>query len=336
MTSSPDSNRSAFKGPLFIIGLSRSGTKLLHSLLENHPDIALTDELLFIPYFLKKWGAEDLSNPEIFTRMYEDIEKMPYMTRKKTRNQLISAGQWRGLCKDFEPDAVIEQLIRFYTNNWQTDCIWGDKAPSYIHNIKTLKTHFPGAKFILIVRDVRDASVSAYHAWGKSKIRFAQRWADGLNVAISQFREISSNDYLEVRYEDLLRKPDNTLMRCCSFLGLPYSCDYLRLKKPSENLGSAKGMAFIKTDNFDKYLENLSKIELRKIEQLSWRVLERYGYKFEYRGPVKRLSKAEQTLYLIFDTYRQFVSDLKEQGIGQLGIVINLLIARLKIFKSKG
>ena len=43
-----------FRGPFFIIGKPRSGTKLLAMILGQHPDIALeVSETQFIPYYLK-------------------------------------------------------------------------------------------------------------------------------------------------------------------------------------------------------------------------------------------------------------------------------------------
>jgi len=46
-----------FTGPLFILGMPRSGTKLLRDLLNRNPKIGVpTSETDFIPYLIKPFG----------------------------------------------------------------------------------------------------------------------------------------------------------------------------------------------------------------------------------------------------------------------------------------
>lgn len=102
----------------------------------------------------------------------------------------------------------------------------GDKTPANSFHIKTLKTLFPNCKFIHLLRDGRDACVSAFHhrkrIIGKNGSqpeninelapKLLSKWADFTKAVIEAEKE--GIDILTVRYEDLL---DNSLpvMRNC-------------------------------------------------------------------------------------------------------------------------
>ena len=46
-----------FLGPVFIVGMPRSGTTLMRALLNQHPRVSLAlTESHFIPYFIKSFG----------------------------------------------------------------------------------------------------------------------------------------------------------------------------------------------------------------------------------------------------------------------------------------
>ena len=63
-----------FKGPLFIVGIPRSGTKLLRGLLDEHPMIGIPPiEIEFLPYWEKRWrDFGDLSDPYMFSKFYKN------------------------------------------------------------------------------------------------------------------------------------------------------------------------------------------------------------------------------------------------------------------------
>ena len=59
---------SAFHGPLFVVGMPRSGTKLLRGLLNEHSRIGIPlNETEFLPHWLRSWSAfGDLSSRTAF------------------------------------------------------------------------------------------------------------------------------------------------------------------------------------------------------------------------------------------------------------------------------
>ena len=74
---------------------------------------------------------------------------------------------------------VVEAYYKQYAENKHAQ-IWGDKTPGYLSHIPLLKRLYPQAKFIHIIRDVRDYCLSIHKAWNKNILRAAQRWSDDI------------------------------------------------------------------------------------------------------------------------------------------------------------
>jgi hypothetical protein len=58
---------------VFIVGCPRSGTTLLQRLLDAHPDLAITDETFWIPYYFEKrigLTPEGMVTPELISRLF--------------------------------------------------------------------------------------------------------------------------------------------------------------------------------------------------------------------------------------------------------------------------
>ena len=85
--------------------------------------------------------------------------------------------------------------------------IWGDKTPNYLLYLPLLKTLFPKAKFVHIIRDVRDYCLSINAAWQKNPYRAAQRWHDSIKKCRKDGKTLPQGDYMEINYEALIDDP---------------------------------------------------------------------------------------------------------------------------------
>ena len=70
----------AGRGPLFIVGLPRSGTKLIRDLLNRSPEIGIpVEESHFIPYFIAKFGAVPEPGNQMWReRFMRDLRRTPF------------------------------------------------------------------------------------------------------------------------------------------------------------------------------------------------------------------------------------------------------------------
>ncbi|MEE9376878.1 MAG: sulfotransferase [Candidatus Lokiarchaeia archaeon] len=304
--------------PIFLVGMPRSGTKLLRGLLNQHPLIEISNvETHFLPFWEKHWKKYgDLSDKNNFLQFYDQVTtKNPYFIYMREKGGMIEENNWYQCCENFKISGVFEALMRHDTNTLVgSEKIWGDKTPSYLIHISLIKGHFPSAKIIHIVRDVRDYSLSMNVAWGKNIIRSTSRWVEEISVFRKNLEDYG-NDILELRYEDLLDNPEKQLVRICNFINLEFDKGMLQLTVPCEQLGDTqKDIAIVKS-NKKKFLSKMTSKECELLESIARPILEIYDYPVEYKGKIKRINKVQMLLYKIIDGINLFRYGLEKRGI---------------------
>jgi hypothetical protein len=202
-------------GPLFVVGMWRSGTSLLYALLNQHPQIGLmyeSDLPLLAPLFLlgrkSKWW----------------LTKFDSWNGALTRHKIDAAA--------IDPD--INDLPRGFSAIAQQYAaktgatVWGCKSPNYYDCMKQLADWFPNAKFIVIWRDPADVCRSIVRAAEKSPW-FARKGMD-LRALLGYRRMKQEADQLvrrgaaiyQLQYDDLVSDPETTLKAICDFIGVPF------------------------------------------------------------------------------------------------------------------
>lgn len=306
----------SFSGPVFLIGMPRSGTKLLRNLLVEHPRIGILHiETEFLPYWVDRWNKfGDLSSFNNFQIFYTHMIQLPYFIHMRRHGTLISQQTWYELCRAYDPASIFEALVRHDACvDFGSTKIWGDKSPSYIRHLPLLKQLFPNAKFIHITRDVRDYCLSIHKAWGKNMIRAAQRWADYVHKA-SQDSMMLGDDYYEIKYEELIDDPGTILKAICDFLGIEFKIEMLDLSKPTENLGDTKGTRNIVSSNKEKYQKLMNADTQKKIEMIAAHTLSQCGYPV-IKTESYRVPKYLMTFYQIMDGINLVRSKITQMGV---------------------
>ena len=148
--------------PFFIIGHPRSGTTLLRFMLSSHPRLHVPDETGFLPFL----GVDP--------RAELDRDGVTAVLRRVGE---LNRG-WAGLVAEVEPfraalpgatlPFVLDALYRRQMLPMQKPR-WGDKTPLYVQYIPQIAAIFPQAQFIHVIRDGRDAALSARAKWGREK-----------------------------------------------------------------------------------------------------------------------------------------------------------------------
>jgi hypothetical protein len=286
---------SPFGGPLFIVGLPRSGTKLLRDLLNQNPRFSIPEaETQFIPYFVRKYGTPPpFDQRHIFDSFCGELQRSTFFRYMQERGFTFS-GQALAQAADLRDwSSIIESLLRSFGPRPEArDAIFGDKTPRYLEAMGLLKEIFPAARFLHIIRDPRDSSLSAWRAWGLHPYGVAQRWLESLE---SQ-RKVGSRlgDYMELRYEDLITNAEATLRNVCRFLGCSFVPQMLRLSRSNENTGAAREKTEIISDNMNKYWHGLSTRQIRRIEEITFDQMIDLGYDIHLADRSRQLSDAAQ------------------------------------------
>lgn len=309
-----------WEGPLFIVAMPRSGTKLLRTLLNQHARIRIPDaETEFLPY-LARWVQENgcPSDEREFQRMFASLKHSTYFRYRRSSHPPFTWQQWRNACgAGFGVGELFESLVRAEMGVTAGDgIIWGDKSPAYVRHIGLLREHFPSARIVHIVRDVRDYCVSIRKAWGKDIRRAAYRW--GFDV-LEAHRQCAAapGKCLEIRYEDLIAAPQENMRRVCDFLGIEFDAGLTRLQRPVENLGDATGRAEIVGDNARKFTSALSARELLAVESLAWEAMQTVGYVPEHATEQRHLGALSLELRRLADGVRLAIRDVGERGMAR-------------------
>lgn len=314
-----------FNGPIFIIGVSRSGTKLLRDLLNNHHRISIsTVESKFIPAFYNKygnWTEEQLRNR--FNSLYNDFRSTLFFERIRAAGgigELENDGKpWFDAVSTWTFAGVTETLFRFLIGA-EDDSIWGDKTPNYLLYIPLLKELYPRARFLHIIRDVRDICLSAEKAWKRNIYFTAQRWYDYVRRCREDAAVHAPGHYFELKYEDLLTDPEEQLKRICEFLAIDFQNEMAHLKAPAENIGDAKNQTVIVKDNFQKWKSRMDMRQLKKIERIAGPLLLDLGYLLAAdqgpKTPPKRLNPLVMNFYRVSEVWHTFFQEYRKNNLG--------------------
>jgi sulfotransferase family protein len=310
--------QTSFQGPLFIVGMPRSGTKLMRALLNQHPRISLTlAESHFIPYFIKKFGTPPpFEDPDKLQRFVETFIQTSFFRTMQRAGYEFNRQEFMRQAPRASWSTIFEYLLRqFGAKRARQDMIWGDKTPGYIRHMALLKALFPGAKFLHMIRDPRDYCLSVQKSWGKSLSRAALRWRDTVAQARTYGQSIPG-DYLEIQYETLLADPASVLQQATTFLVCPYDPRMLHLETSQEDVGDAKGKHGIVRDNTHKYRTQLSPQNIQRIEAIVGPVAVAANYVLAHKGPPIPLHPLNIAALKLYDGMASFkYHATREQGL---------------------
>ena len=291
-----------FTGPLFIVGMPRSGTKLLRDLLNRHSRIAIPDnESHFIPLLMDHpLSLKPLENERNLRALHDLVSKTSFAMYQAEKTEwptlkMLADDMTGNTYADF-----IEAIFHGYARR-HGGTVWGDKTPQYIGYIGQLQRLFPAARFIHIVRDVRDYALSQQQVWRKNPFRAAQRWADGVLAARQAGKQLTPGQYIEVNYELLLREPESCLRTLCDFIGVEFEPQVTQLERPAENLGDTRHSTQLLPSNSGKWRTRLSSEQVQRIEEIAMPAMQAVGYVCEQAQQVRRIPGWRYRLYQLQD-----------------------------------
>jgi hypothetical protein len=286
--------RSPLSRPLFIVGSGRSGTTLVLQLLVGHPEFAwisrLTDRFPAQPYFAA------LSRPRFSfdTRgLRPSVEVRRTLTYcGVTTEQLRAKGAPLG-ADDLE-DAVAEKLHAVVRGHCRSmgRSRFISKSTENAMRIELLLAAFPDARFIHVLRngyavcsslmrvnwwpDLElwwlGSTPSEWEAAGKDPYHLAGlHWSRQVKAALGAREKLDETNYFEVRYEDLLENPRESVQRMLGFAGLEWSTGFDR---------HFSGIR-VDSQNSDAWRSKLNRDQLDAVNNAASPLLEELGY-----GPV--------------------------------------------------
>ncbi len=240
---------------IFNVGARRSGTFWLQRIVTAHPDVAAvpTESHLF------SHGIAPL-----FERFHHGARSSPQLAAMHVdRDVLLDAT--RAFC-----DRILGEL----TEPGQR--FLAERTPLHVYHLDLIDAIYPDASFVHIVRDGRDVARSLRsQPWGPVTLtEAAEEWRSSVAAA----REARQPErLLEVRYEELLARPEDSFRALYEWLGLEVTPAIMKAA-----LVEAKSVANLTASDprvaATKWRSGASPEELEEIERVAGPLLAELGY----------------------------------------------------------
>ncbi len=276
----------------FILGRPRSGTTLLRTLLDVHPNITIPLEnsgLIHLHFKYRKvirWDSNKLE--ELFT----DFKNLNFIENWNL--------DWKSVETIFNDASHMHlsfhEIIRVYYYHYQSEFVkeeigcLGDKSPLNSLYSKELYHLFPGARYIHLVRDYRAnlASMSKHDVFSPSSTAILMQWLKSVNQ-INTLALAYPQQFLLLRYEDLVSNPEYSYKKICTFLNVKYIPKILDPDYRKNAVNNIYNSTFldqwqpdlsgkISTSNIEKWRSELDAGAVRKADYIAGKT----GQLFQY------------------------------------------------------
>ena len=287
---------------VFIAGPARSGTTLLTSLLDGHPDLlVLPEETAYFPTVRTKYGTRSRR------------EQFEYLTTHSLSNVLFG-----GPCKwgrrdysrfptvrfreefarrAFDPANTRRDLLALLAESYavvlerplDTVRLWVEKTPANRDHFEAIFLRFTNARILLTLRDPRALLASQIQLEHTRRLRrfsaylVTQHFLKAACLVLQVRRSPDpARPTAVVEYHRLLDEPAETLGNVCNFLGIPYSSAVLTPTKMgrlwSGNSSGGETFAAISHEPVDRWRKLLTAAEIGWVEWHCREAMEALGY----------------------------------------------------------
>ena len=218
--------------PVFVLGAPRSGTTLLYHMILSAGDFAVyrTESNVFnllVPKFgnlHSRRQREKLMQVWLGSKLFE---RSGLKKREITQKILDSCQSGGDFLRIVMGEIAQSQGVRR----------WADCTPDHLLYIPQIKREIPDALVVHIIRDGRDVALSlAKQKWirpfpwqREQDVPVAGLFWEWLVSKGRSFAPVLGSDYLEVRFEELVRNPRETLSTISRFI--EHDLDYDRIQR---------------------------------------------------------------------------------------------------------
>ncbi len=237
----------------FVVGHQKSGTTWLMRMLDAHAEILCRGEGRFFGAEWRQKSVRRIDARRPPSSLYNAVLDAKYLKFWVERSVWSRDGDADEHLKNLTRMAIDYFLLGELARSGKR--LVGDKSPLLVpETIEEISAIYPDARVVHIIRDGRDAVVSAlHHSWnfgqkvkndevsakreayredpdrmlnsgeslfaGNSLARMAGEWAVRVGPTVEDGAARLGENYTEVRYEDLLSRPEEEVRRLLEFLG---------------------------------------------------------------------------------------------------------------------
>ena len=320
ITETPAKGDARSKAPVFVLGCPRSGTTLLYHMLLSAGNFAVyrAESQVFNLLEPRFGNLNHPANRRKLLAAWQETElfRRTSLARDEISQEVMTNCHNGG---DFLR-IVMETMARH-----QGVMRWADCTPEHLLYLKRIKKTIPEAVVIHIIRDGRDVALSLEkQAWirpfpwdqKKTLEAAALYWEWIVNKGRQDGRTLGQ-DYIEVRFEDLVADPRKVLNSLSGFIG--QELDYEKIERVGIGSVSKPNSSFSvgkKTEDFSpvgRWKSGLSTDQRERLEALLGRTLLGLGYSLEHHANKISPTASLQGMRLLYKSYFDLKLQLKKR-----------------------
>lgn len=265
---------------MFILGVGRSGTSLVHAIFSQHSKIQLLPEVKALSHLIKI---------NQFDAKHKSGSLMPYLL------SLLS-----------QENQQNKKFLYF-----------GEKDPNGLRYWKKIHSLENNTVFLLCVRDPLDVSISkSFAAWSSKRPRFVNDMISRYQTFLSDELLVQAERCIPIYYEDLCEDPIGYLTEICSKLEIEFEEHVLKFYDYSETFMNDHDVSWkenlrlpILSSNSKKWVSNESNLMIAFFVGL----YSKSATCSRYSSAYKRFVKADNSLLIkLTITFGRFVESCLE------------------------
>jgi len=301
----PRAEQPTLTAPVFLLGPHKSGSSLLRSLLDGHPELFVlpTESHYFyctghwLDYPLRRSWPQRMDREALIESLAAFIEEKN-ADGDRYGDALLSGRFDMQRFRAFLADSSFEtsrELFAAYVGAIHVS-LTGVCLPEQIRIVEKSVEHaecaallrrmFPDCRFIHIVRNPYASLVATRKQKARSKGRYP--FLGGIVGSIyNSYHNLDRNervldDYLVVRYEDLVLATGDTMQRIAAFIGIPFCDEILTTTLMGEPWGgnstSDRVFGGVSASPLQNWRSEITDLEVHMVNAWLKPVLERFGY----------------------------------------------------------
>ncbi|MDY7081698.1 MAG: sulfotransferase, partial [Halobacteria archaeon] len=211
------------KQPIFLLSTERSGSNLVRSILNTHPDISAPHPLetaypwkkVVSPHEMSERKARKILRDTVINKNYSfhplevtiDVDNLYERWTEQKQHSLLS----------------IQNALYFESAEQEDNSAWVSKYPALWDCLDDIMEYYPNPKFVYLVRDARDvvlsfkrSNVGRYHPYYNAK-----RWQEEQERGIEFLGEHKDAVHV-LQYKKLLQDPESVVKSMCESLDIEY------------------------------------------------------------------------------------------------------------------